>query len=339
MTTSAPLRDVPSPLRRALARADAGKTLTVDEAAQLLSAEGPALDALTATAARIRDAAHGTRITYSRKVFVPLTHLCRDACGYCTFAWPPKGDVAPYLSVEQVLAVARAGAAAGCKEALFTLGDKPELRYPAAREWLAARGYATTLEYLRAVAIAVIEETGLLPHLNPGVLTWRDLAALKQVSASMGLMLESASPRLLAKGQAHWQAPDKDPAVRLRTLEDAGRLSVPFTSGLLLGIGETVTERAATLFALRDVARRYGALQEVIVQPFRAKPDTAMRARPEPSADALLATVAVARIVLPTRVHLQAPPNLSPDDVERIVGAGIDDWGGVSPVTPDHDNP
>ncbi len=339
MTTSAPLRDLPSPLRRALARADAGKTLTVAEAAELLTAEGAALDALTTTAARIRDAAHGSRITYSRKVFVPLTHLCRDACGYCTFAWPPQGDVAPYLSVEQVLAIARAGAAAGCKEALFTLGDKPEQRYPAAREWLATRGYATTLEYLRAAAIAVIEETGLLPHLNPGVLTWRDLAALKQVSASMGLMLESASPRLLVKGEAHWQAPDKDPAVRLRTLEDAGRLSVPFTSGILLGIGETVMERAAALFALRDVARRYGGLQEVIVQPFRAKADTAMRAHREPTADALLAAIAVARIVLPTRVHLQAPPNLSPDDVERIVGAGIDDWGGVSPVTPDHVNP
>ncbi len=339
MAAASPLSDLPSGLRRALARADAGKTLDVDEATLLLGARGAALTALCATAARIRDAAHGDRITYSRKVFVPLTHLCRDTCGYCTFAWPPKGDVPAFLSAQQVLHIARAGAAAGCKEALFTLGDKPEERYPAAREWLEARGYATTLEYLRAVAITVIEETGLLPHLNPGVLTWTDLAALKPVSASMGLMLESASRRLLAKGGPHHNAPDKDPAARLRTLEDAGRSAVPFTSGILIGIGETDRERAEALFALRDVARRYGHLQEVIVQNFRAKPDTAMRHHPEPDADELLAAVAVARVLLPTRVHLQAPPNLSPDDVERIVGAGIDDWGGVSPVTPDHVNP
>ncbi|MBA3372408.1 MAG: bifunctional FO biosynthesis protein CofGH [Euzebyaceae bacterium] len=331
--------NLPGGLRRALARADAGKTLDVDEATWLLSARGAALEALTAVASRIRDAVYGERITYSRKVFIPLTHLCRDRCGYCTFAWPPKGGVPAYLSVEQVVDIARRGAAAGCKEALFTLGDKPEDRYPAARAWLQARGYATTLEYLRAVAITVIEETGLLPHLNPGVLSWTDLAALKQVSGSMGMMLESASDRLLERGQAHHGAPDKVPARRLRTIEDAGRLSVPFTSGILIGIGETDRERAEALFALRDSARRYGHLQEVIVQNFRAKPDTAMRRHDEPSRDELLATIAVARLVLPTKVHLQAPPNLSPDDVEAIVGAGIDDWGGVSPVTPDHVNP
>ena len=331
--------DLPSGVRRALARADDGKTLSVDEAAWLLSARGAALEALMGIAARVRDGAFGARVTYSRKVFVPLTHLCRDSCGYCTFAWPPKGDLPAFLSPEQVLEIARAGQEAGCKEALFTLGDKPELRYPAAREWLAARGYDSTLEYLRAVAIQVIEETGLVPHLNPGVMSWTELSMLKQVSGSMGIMLESASLRLLAKGQAHWHAPDKDPEVRLRTIEDAGRLAIPFTSGVLIGIGETERERAEALFALAGSARRYGHVQEVIVQNFRAKPDTAMRDAPEPSADELLATIAVARLVLPVKVHLQAPPNLSPSLEARMVAAGIDDFGGVSPVTPDHVNP
>jgi FO synthase len=330
--------DLPSGIRRALARADAGKTLSVDEATWLLGARGEALARLVSIARRVRDQAFGRRITYSRKVFIPLTHLCRDTCGYCTFAWPPKRDAPAYLSPEQVLSIARAGQAAGCKEALFTLGDRPEDRYPAAREWLAARGYATTLEYLRAVAIGVLEETGLIPHLNPGVMSWTEMSTLKQVSGSMGIMLESSSPRLLGKGEAHWRCPDKDPAVRLRTIEDAGRLSIPFTSGILIGIGETERERAESLFALAASARRYH-IQEVIVQNFRAKPDTAMRSHPEPGRDELLATIAVARLVLPTRVHLQAPPNLSPHDVETIVGAGIDDWGGVSPVTPDHVNP
>jgi FO synthase len=330
---------LPTGLRRALARADAGKTLTVDEAARLLEARGDALTALMATAARIRDGAHGDRVTYSRKVFIPLTHLCRDACGYCTFAWPPKGDLPAYLAPEQVLDIARAGQAAGCREALFTLGDRPEARYPAARAWLDARGYDSTLAYLRSVAIAVIEETGLVPHLNPGVMSWSEMASLKQVSGSMGLMLESSSPRLLEKGQAHWRAPDKDPEVRLRMLEDAGRLSIPFTTGILVGIGETATERAASLFAIRDTARRYGHIAEVIVQGFRAKPDTAMRAAPEPDRETLLAAIAVARILLPTRVHVQSPPNLSPDDAAQLLAAGIDDWGGVSPVTPDHVNP
>ncbi|MDQ3974408.1 MAG: 7,8-didemethyl-8-hydroxy-5-deazariboflavin synthase CofG, partial [Actinomycetota bacterium] len=339
MTVAENLRDLPSGLRRALARAQAGKTLNVDEATWLLSARGPGLEALMAVAAGVRDRVFGERVTYSRKVFVPLTHLCRDACGYCTFAWPPKADHPAYLSPEQVLDIARRGQAVGCKEALFTLGDKPELHYPAARAWLEARGYATTLEYLRAVAIQVIEHTGLIPHLNPGVLSWSDLAALKQVAGSMGLMLESASTRLLGKGQAHWNSPDKDPAARLRTIEDAGRLSVPFTSGILVGIGETDRERAEALCALAASARRYRHLQEVIVQNFRAKPDTAMRRHPEPDRDELLAAVAVARLLLPPWVHLQAPPNLTPDGYETILRAGIDDWGGVSPVTPDHVNP
>ncbi|HUH06731.1 MAG TPA: bifunctional FO biosynthesis protein CofGH [Egibacteraceae bacterium] len=331
--------DLASGLRRALARAEGGKTLTADEATWLLSARGTALQRLMTAAARVRDQAFGSQVTYSRKVFIPLTHLCRDTCGYCTFAWPPKGDLPAYLSPEEVLDIARAGQAAGCKEALFTLGDRPEERYPAARDWLAARGYATTLEYLRSVAIAVIEETGLIPHLNPGVMSWAEMASLKQVSGSMGLMLESASPRLLERGQAHWNCPDKDPSVRLGVIEDAGRLSIPFTSGILIGIGETAKERAEALLALAAASKRYGHVQEVIVQNFRAKRDTAMRAAPEPGIDELLACVAVARLLLPTRVHLQAPPNLSPAQYGAIIGAGIDDWGGVSPVTPDHVNP
>jgi FO synthase len=330
---------------RALHRAEEGRTLKADEAAALMTAREDDLERLLAIAGAVRDRAPWyadgapRRVTYSRKVFVPLTHLCRDTCGYCTFAWPPKKDLPAFLSPEQVLDIARRGQAAGCKEALFTLGDQPEARYPAAREWLEARGYATTLEYLRAVAIQVIEETGLLPHLNPGVLSWADLATLKQVSASMGLMLESTSRRLLAKGQAHFNSPDKDPEVRLRTIEDAGRLSIPFTSGLLIGIGETPVERAETVLALRELHRRYGHLQEVIVQNFRAKPDTAMRDHPEPSFEDLLATVATTRVLMGPTVHVQAPPNLSPAHYERILRAGIDDWGGVSPVTPDHVNP
>ena len=351
MTDTAP--EVLARLRpRALHRAEEGRTLTRDEATALLTARDADLERLLAVASRVRDAAPWyadgawgrtpdgrRRVTYSRKVFVPLTHLCRDACGYCTFAWPPKQELPAYQPPEQVLEVARAGQAAGCTEVLFTLGDKPEERYPAARDWLAARGYETTLEYLRAVSIQVLEETGVLPHLNPGVMSWADLATLKQVSASMGIMLETTSTRLLAKGEAHFQAPDKEPERRLATLEDAGRLSVPFTSGVLIGIGETLGERIDTLFALRDVHRRYGHLQEVIVQNFRAKPDTAMRDHPEPTFEDLLATIATARIVLGPTVHLQAPPNLSPGTFPLLLRAGIDDWGGVSPVTPDHVNP
>lgn len=350
---SGPTHEVLERLRpRALHRAEEGRTLTRDEAAGLLTAREGDLDRLLAVASRVRDAAPWyapgawgrsadgrQRVTYSRKVFVPLTHLCRDTCGYCTFAWPPKKDMPAFLSPDQVVDIARKGQEAGCKEVLFTLGDQPEVRYPAAASWLEARGYATTLEYLRAVSIQVIEATGMLPHLNPGVMRWADLATLKQVSPSMGIMLETTSERLLAKGGAHFNSPDKDPAVRLQTLEDAGRLSVPFTSGVLLGIGESLPERIDTLLALRDVHRRYGHLQEVIVQNFRAKPDTAMKHAPEPSFEDLLATVAAARVLLGPTVHVQAPPNLSPGVYGDILRAGIDDWGGVSPVTPDHVNP
>ncbi len=337
---------------RALRRAEDGRSLTRDEVAALLTATGDDLARLVAHAGAVRDKApwyaEGAwgrapdgrrRVTYSRKVFVPLTHLCRDACGYCTFAWPPKGDVPAYMSPDEVLDVVRAGRDAGCTEALFTLGDRPEERYPAARAWLDARGYDSTVAYLRAVAIRVVEETGLLPHLNPGVLSWSELALLRPVAASMGLMLESTSTRLLERGQAHHHAPDKDPAVRLRMLEDAGRLAVPFTSGLLVGIGETPEERADTLLALREAHRRYGHLQEVIVQHFVPKPDTAMRDHRPPSPDAVLAAVAAARVVLGPTVHVQAPPNLTPGGEADLLAAGIDDLGGVSPVTPDHVNP
>jgi FO synthase len=339
-------------LPRALRRAEDGRALTRTEAAALFTARGEDLERLVGIAGRVRSAAPWyrdgawgrapdgrPRVTYSRKVFIPLTHLCRDACGYCTFAHPPRADSPAFLTPEAVLDIARAGAAAGCREALFTLGDRPEERYPSARDWLEARGYATTIEYLRAMAILVIEETGLLPHLNPGLLSWSELASLKQVAPSMGIMLEQVSDRLHAPGGAHQHAATKRADVRLRTLEDAGRLSVPFTSGMLIGIGETPGERVDTLHALRAVHRRHGHLQEVIVQNFRAKADTAMRAAPEPDADEMVAAVATARIVLGPTVHLQAPPNLSPTDLPRVLAAGIDDWGGVSPVTPDHVNP
>ena len=332
--------DAPRQVRRALARADAGKTLTLDEATSLMAARGEELDRLMGLAARLRDLEHGEFVTYSRKVFIPLTMLCRDHCHYCTFAKPPAKLDTPFLTPEEAVAIADAGRRMGCKEALFTLGDRPEERYDVAREWLEARGYASTLDYVRAVAIRVIEETGLLPHLNPGVMSYEEIARLKQVSASMGMMLETSSMRLAERGGPHFGSPDKVPAVRLRTIEDAGRLAVPFTTGILVGIGETDRERAESLFAIRDAHRRYRHIQEVIVQNFRAKPGTAMQAAPEPDDEAFLAAVATARVVLGPRMHLQAPPNLSDRDQQfRLLDAGIDDWGGVSPLTPDHVNP
>jgi len=333
------MRDIGHQLRRALARSRAGSPLVLDEAEALLSARGEDLEHLLEIAGRLRDLGHGRTITYSRKVFVPLTMLCRDHCHYCTFAKPPAKLDRPFLTPEEVVAIAEAGRRRGCKEALFTLGDRPEERYPIARAWLAERGYDSTLDYLRSVAIRVIEETGLLPHLNPGVMSWEEMARLKHVSASMGIMLETSSPRLSERGGPHFGSPDKVPAVRLRTIEDAGRLSIPFTTGILVGIGETLRERAASILAIREVARRHRHVQEVIVQNFRAKPSTAMRDAPEPSQEEFLATIATARILLGPHMNLQAPPNLSDPDYPRLLDAGINDWGGVSPVTIDHVNP
>jgi FO synthase len=334
-----------SALRRALRRARDGASLDPAEAATLLAARGDDLDHLLAVAGRVRDAglvAEGRPgvVTYSRKVFVPLTRLCRDRCHYCTFATVPHRLPAAYLERDEVLAIARAGAAAGCKEALFTLGDRPEDRWPAARHWLEERGYAGTLDYVRACAIAVLEETGLLPHLNPGVLSWTELSRLKPVAPSMGMMLEATARRLWAEpGGPHYGSPDKEPAVRLRTLTDAGRVGVPFTTGILVGIGETRLERAESLFAVRAAARAHGHVQETIVQNFRAKPATAMAGEPDADLHELAATVAVARLVLGTRMRIQAPPNLVGEQFALMLRAGIDDWGGVSPVTADHVNP
>ena len=297
------------------------------------------LPALMKRAAAIRDAAFGERVTFSKKVFIPLTHLCRDNCGYCTFVHPPRKGEAAYLAPEQVLEIARAGQAAGCAEALFTLGDKPELKWKPAAEALEAMGHATTLDYLAAMAERVFKETGLLPHLNPGLMGAADLARLRRASVSMGIMLETTAARLGERGGPHFGAPDKDPALRLATLEAAGEARVPFTSGILIGIGETRTERIEALLALRDLHRAHGHLQEVIVQNFRAKPDTRMAEAPEPSFDELLWTVAVARLVFEDTLSVQAPPNLQEPGYGRLIDAGIDDWGGVSPVTPDHVNP
>jgi FO synthase len=297
------------------------------------------LDELCAEARRLREAGHGVLVTYSPKVFVPLTTLCRDVCHYCTFARPPRRGERAYLSLEEVLEIARAGAAAGCHEALFTLGDKPELRYRVAREELAALGCETTLEYLARAARAVLEETGLLPHLNPGVMSRSDLAELRRVSASMGIMLETTSERLSRRGGPHFGSPDKLPGRRLETIAAAGEERIPFTTGILIGIGETRAERLEALAAIRELAVRYGHVQEVIVQNFRAKPGTKMAQAPEPRLEELLWTAAAARVVLGPDASIQCPPNLSYDDFPRLLEAGIDDWGGISPVTVDHVNP
>jgi 7,8-didemethyl-8-hydroxy-5-deazariboflavin synthase CofH subunit/7,8-didemethyl-8-hydroxy-5-deazariboflavin synthase CofG subunit len=295
---------------------------------------GVPLPELLEQAARIRDAAHGTRVTYSPKVFVPLTMLCRDRCGYCTFAKPPARLDSPYLELDEVLAIARAGLDSGCHEALFTLGERPEERYPAARSWLSDHGFASTVEYLAAAAAAVRDETGLLPHANAGALHEEELALLRPVAASQGVMLESLREDL----DCHRGSPDKLPARRLATLEAAGRLGIPFTTGILVGIGEDRIDRLEALAAIADSHRRHGHVQEVIVQNFLPKPGTAMHAAPACPEDEMAWSVAVARILLPPEIHLQAPPNLS-EDFSYLLGAGIDDWGGVSPVTLDHVNP
>ncbi|MEI7544994.1 MAG: bifunctional FO biosynthesis protein CofGH [Mycobacteriaceae bacterium] len=345
----------PAALRRVLRRARDGVALNVDEAAIAMTARGENLLDLCASAARVRDAGlesaarrgeHGRLpVSYSRKVFIPVTHLCRDTCHYCTFVTVPgklrAAGRGMYLEPDEIISIAGRGAELGCKEALFTLGDRPEARWPQARQWLDERGYDSTLAYVRAMSIRVLEETGLLPHLNPGVMTWAELSQLKPVAPSMGMMLETTSRRLFkTRGLAHYGSPDKDPVVRLRTLTDAGRLSIPFTTGLLVGIGETLAERADTLHAIRRLHKEFGHIQEVIVQNFRAKDDTAMAATPDAGFDDFVACVAVARLVLGPEMRIQAPPNLvSRQECLTLLGAGVDDWGGVSPLTPDHVNP
>ena len=309
------------------------------DAQALAMADFEDLPVLMRAAGKTRDRGHGTVITYSRKIFVPLTRLCRDSCRYCTFAQPPRMTDEAYMSPEQVLAVARAGAQAGCREALFTLGDKPELRYRAARDALAKLGYASTLDYLAAMAALVFKETGLLPHLNPGVMCLEDIQRLRAVSVSQGIMLENVSSRLACKGGPHFGSPDKLPSVRLATIAAAGEAAVPFTSGILIGIGETRRERVESLLALRDLHRRHGHVQEIIIQNFRAKPNTGMATAPEPDFADHLWTVAVARILFGPAMNIQAPSNLSSGPLADLIAAGINDWGGISPVTIDHVNP
>ncbi|MFC1578813.1 5-amino-6-(D-ribitylamino)uracil--L-tyrosine 4-hydroxyphenyl transferase CofH [Pseudomonadota bacterium] len=323
--------------RHLRAAMQAGALPTPEQALELANVADTA--ALSALASELRDRAHRNVVTYSRKVFIPLTHLCRDVCHYCTFARTPKKIGRPFMSVEEVLQLCHEGARQGCQEALFTLGERPELRYSAARRALQELGFSDTLSYVQYVAGRVLEETGLLPHINAGCMSAGEIAGLRRVSASMGIMLESASPRLCERGMPHYGSPDKDPARRLQTLELAGQAAVPFTSGILIGIGETRRERIESLLALRALHQRHGHLQEVIVQNFRAKPGTLMASAPEPDLDELLWSIAVARLVFGGEMNIQAPPNLSPGVLPQLVAAGINDWGGVSPLTPDHVNP
>lgn len=327
-------------------RARDSVTLNKDEVEVLLSVRGSELNDLLLAASRVRDAGllkinRPGVITYSPKVFIPLTRLCRDRCHYCTFVTIPQKLSAPYLEIPEVVAIAKQGAAAGCLEALFTLGDRPEDRWEEAKQWLEERGYSSTLEYLRACAINVLEETGLLPHLNPGVMSFEEMSRLRPVGASMGMMLETSSRRLFEnKGEAHFGSPDKDPEIRRRVLLDAGRLSIPFTTGILVGIGETLAERTESLFVINEVQKMFGNIQEVIIQNFRAKEDTAMQNVPDVGREEYIASIAVARLVFGPSMRIQVPPNLSePEDFPELIRAGIDDWGGVSPITSDHVNP
>jgi 7,8-didemethyl-8-hydroxy-5-deazariboflavin synthase CofG subunit len=310
-----------------------------ENASELIQGHGGRDAELFEAAALIRQERTGRNITYSRKVFIPLTNLCRDVCAYCTFARDRNDPRAHTMTPEEVLAVAEAGRRAGCREALFSLGERPELRYPEHAQWLSERGYSSTIEYLAAMCKLVAERTGLLPHANPGTMTPSEIEQLYPFSPSMGMMLESTSKRLLRAGQAHHACPDKVPAARLATLEAAGEIGVPFTTGILIGIGETAEERVDALFAIRDVHRRYGHIQEVIVQNFRAKADTKFAHWPEPETADLTRTAAVARLILGAGVNLQIPPNLTPGSYPGLLRSGINDWGGISPVTLDHINP
>jgi len=311
--------------------------LSRDDALELI--EHADLDRLLKAASRLRNRGKGRIVSYSRKVFIPLTHLCRDYCGYCTFRADPVLGVAAYMTPDEVLAVAEAGVRAGCKEALFSLGDQPERIFPEAREALHKLGYERTLDYLAAMTELVLKQTGLLPHANPGVMGAADLARLRQSNVSLGLMLENVSPRLKQRGGPHWRAPDKAPALRLRTIEEAGRQKIAFTTGILSGIGETPVERVDSLLAIKRLHDSYGHIQEVLIQPFRAKADTRMAQAGEPPLDDLLRTLAVARLIFGPEMNVQSPPNLVADDYPRLLEAGLNDWGGISPVTRDFINP
>ena len=316
-----------------------GKKLARDEVMALSAAADDDVQALLETAAAMRNQHKGRTVTFSPKIFVPLTNLCRDFCGYCTFRKAPDEPGAKTMTLDEVLRIVNHGKRLGCTEVLFSLGDKPEAIYPEMKKFLAQRGHQRTLDYLHESCRSVLEETGLLPHSNPGVMGRGDLERLKQVNASMGLMVESVSERLLTAGAAHDNAPDKKPAVRLKTLEEAGKLRIPFTTGILIGIGENWAERIDALLAIRDLHARYGHIQEVIVQNFRAKPTIPMQAHPDASRDDMLKTIALARLIFGGEMNLQAPPNLTPDGYELYLEAGINDWGGVSPLTPDFINP
>jgi FO synthase len=332
-----PELSIPSRLGTPFERGIEGGGVSREDALSLME-EAP-LEPLLQAAAALRDRWKGRSVSYSRKVFIPLTHLCRDYCGYCTFRSDPRPGVPAYLTPDEVLAVAEAGRRAGCKEALFSLGDQPEKIFPEAKSFLNHLGFERTLEYLAAMCELVLEKTGLLPHSNPGVMGPEDLRRLRETNVSVGLMLESASPRLLRVGGPHWKAPDKVPSLRIRAIESAGALSMAFTTGILIGIGETVEERVDALLAIRAANEKYGHIQEVIVQPFRAKTDIRMAQSPEPSKEDLERTIAVARLIFGGAMNLQSPPNLLARDYPDLLEAGINDWGGISPVTRDFINP
>jgi len=331
------LHNINAEIEDALARA--AENRAVDRLTALLLAERAPLPDLLTAATAMRERGKGTTISFSKKVFIPLTTLCRDYCSYCTFRKDPGQLGAHFMTPEEVLAVAERGRRAGCKEALFSLGDQPERIFPEAREFLRQQGFLRTLDYVAAMSDLVLEKTGLLPHANPGVTDHAALERLRESNASVGLMLENVSPRLMREGMPHAQAPDKVPALRLRTIEEAGKLSIAFTTGILIGIGETLEERTDSLFTIRTLHEKYGHIQEVIIQNFRAKADIPMAAHPEPSLDDMLRTIAIARLILGPEMNVQAPPNLSYSDFPRLLEAGINDWGGISPVTKDFINP
>jgi 7,8-didemethyl-8-hydroxy-5-deazariboflavin synthase CofG subunit len=322
-----------------LERARRSDRLTREDGYALIRSESSDLPAILEAAGAMRDEGHGRRVTFSCKVFVPLTTLCRDYCGYCTFRRDPGEEGGRTMELDEVLSLCESGEKLGVKEALFSLGDRPEAMFDVHRDWLRSHGHRTTLEYLHAACKAVVESTHLLPHSNPGLMGERDLSALRDVNASVGIMLENISERLLAPGAAHDRAPDKVPSRRLRVIQAAGELRIPFTTGILIGIGETLEERVDSLWAIRDLHDRYGHIQEVIVQNFRAKSTIRMKESPDPSFEDLQKTVAVARLLLGPHMNLQAPPNLSPSTYPELIRAGLNDWGGISPLTIDHINP